>query len=106
MSAAATANARMTMRSTEDFGGDRLEPAIRVACLQGARRSRRIERACAARSLDVDELPVRRAIDAGDRDAVVGRDETVAGVDQLWLGGPQTPREVPHRRGAELGPGI
>ena len=72
-------------RSAKHFRGDRLEPAIREIRFERAGRARRVRRAHAAGAFDVLELAVGRPIDAGDRDAVVGRHQAVAGVDQPRL---------------------
>src|SRR5206468_3274220 len=74
---AAPANAAVPLRSAEYFGRERPKPAISDVCLRGAGRRRRIERAHASRPRHLDELPVRRLVYPGDRDAVIGRYQAV-----------------------------
>src|SRR5262249_58896195 len=83
--ASAAAQTSAPQRSAEDFVGDRLEPVIRESCFERARGVRRVKRADAGRALDLLDLTVRRPVDADDRDAVIGRHQTVTGVDELAL---------------------
>src|SRR5882672_9882722 len=69
--------------SAENFGGDRPEPAIGDLCFCDAGRGGCIERTDATGARDLDELPIGRLVHAGDRDAVIGRHQAVAGVDQF-----------------------
>ena len=68
-----------------------------------ARRARRVGGADAARARHVGELSARRRVDAGDRDPVVGRDQAVAGVDQLGRGRRGARQEPRDGRRARLG---
>src|SRR6516165_817535 len=86
--ASAAAQTSAPQRSAEDFVGDGLEPVIRERGFERARGARRVKRADAGRALDLLDLAVRRSVDAHDRDAVIGRHQTVAGVDELGLIGP------------------
>src|SRR6266446_5744158 len=56
------ASAAAPRHSAEYFRGECSEPAIGDACLCGARRRRRIERADASRPRNLDELTVTRLI--------------------------------------------
>src|SRR5947207_9843393 len=77
------ARAHRPSHSAENFSGERPEPAIRDACLLGRPGRRRIERTDTTRALDLDELTIFRLVDAGNRDAVIRRQQAVAGIDQL-----------------------
>src|SRR3954454_15854065 len=70
----------------EDLVGDGLEPRLGIGRLERAERARRVGRADAAGAFDVGQDTVRGPVHAGDRDAVIGRDEAVAAVDELRLG--------------------
>src|SRR3981189_459166 len=71
-----------TIASTEGLGGDGLEPALGVERLLAAKAADDLERADAAGAGNVGQHALVGAIDAGDGDAVAGRDQAVAGVDQ------------------------
>src|SRR5437899_11172147 len=82
-SASRTANrAVRNMASAESLGGDGLEPARGVERLLAAEAADDLERADAAGAGNVGQHALVGPIDAGDGDAVVGRDQAVAGVDQ------------------------
>src|SRR5258707_13918148 len=68
--------------SAEGLGGDGLEPALGVERLLAAEAADNLERADAAGAGNVGQHALVGAIDAGDGDAVVGRDQAIAGVDQ------------------------
>src|SRR5205809_7987620 len=76
---------REPWRSAENFGGDCFEPVIRESGLERARGVRRVERAHAGRPFYLLDLTVRLPIDAFDRNTVVPRHQTVAGVDESRL---------------------
>src|SRR6266404_3035295 len=85
--AATPAPARNTAASAasgEGFRRDRAEPGFRIAGLEGAKVGGRVDRAHSARTLDIGELAIDRMVDTGNRDPVIGCDEAVTGVDQLW----------------------
>ena len=77
----------------EDLGGDGLEPGLGIGRprARGTRRGASSGLTPPAPSTSA-RTPVRRPVHAGDRDAVVGRDEAVAGVDELRLGRRPRPR--------------
>src|SRR6185295_18513170 len=75
------------LRLAKDFRRDGRKPGLRIVGLARAELARRIGRADAAGTLDVGQQSVLRLVDAGDRDAIVGGRQTVAGVDQFWRGG-------------------
>src|SRR5215212_8060064 len=85
----------------EDLVGDGLEPRLGIGRLERAERARRVGRADAAGAFDVGQDAVRRLVHAGDRDAVIGRDEAVAGVDELRLGRRPAPEQGGDRRVAD-----
>ena len=80
--------------------------ASRIIRLESAKIGRRIDRADPARTVDIGQLPVRRMVDAGDRDPVIRRDQAVAGVDQLWRRRRFAVQQRGDRVGADLGLGI
>src|SRR5215831_693425 len=82
-------------RSAKDFFGDGLEPAIRENRFRRAGRTRRIDRTDA--TAQILDLAVRRSIDVCNGDAVVGRHQTVAGIDELGLIGLLAAKELRHR---------
>ena len=79
----------------------RNQASASTASAAASRAARR--RAHAARARDVGKLAVGRLVHAGDRDAVVGRDQAVAGVDQLRRGGVRAGEQPRHAGGACLG---
>src|SRR5215203_3949353 len=68
--------------SAEDLGRDGLEPARGIERFLAAEAADHLERAVAAGAGDVGQHALVGAIDAGNGDAVVGRHQAVAGVDQ------------------------
>src|SRR5829696_8120678 len=90
----------------EDLVGDGLEPRLGIGRLERAERARRVGRADAAGAFDVGQDAVRRLVHAGDRDAVIRRDEAVAGVDELRLGRRPALEQGGDRGGADLGLGV
>src|SRR5262249_4532123 len=104
--ASAAAQTSAPQRSAEDFIGDRLEPVIRESGFERARGARRVQRADAGRALDLLDLTVRRPVDADNRDAVIGRYQTVTGVDEFGLAGAAAGKQLCHRGCANLGLGI
>src|SRR6266851_5289387 len=68
--------------SAEGLGGDGLEPALGVERLLAAEAADDLERAGAAGAGNVGQHALVGPIDAGDVNAVVGRHQAVAGVDQ------------------------
>src|SRR5262249_4831311 len=80
--AATNKTARPSMLS-KDFSRAPLEPALGVGGFERTVLAWGVGRAHAAGALHVGQQAVRRAVDAGDRDAVVGRHQAVASIDEL-----------------------
>src|SRR6185369_1441376 len=77
-----TAASRPARMSAEDLGRDGLEPARGIERFLAAEAADHLQRAGAAGAGNVGQHALVGPIDAGDGDAVVGRHQAVAGVDQ------------------------
>src|ERR671913_159944 len=92
--------------SAEDLGRDGLEPARGVERFLAAEAAHRLERTVAAGAGDVGQHALVGAIDASDGDAVVGRDQAVASVDQDRIDRLAPGQQLDDGRGADLGLGV
>src|SRR5918996_5209747 len=98
-----SSTARTTATSAEHVVRDVGVPASRVVRLAPAEVAIGVLRADAAGTLDGDDLAIQDLVDAADRDAVVGRDQAIAGIDQRRFGRRLLAQRCRDRRGAGLG---
>ena len=92
--AAAPAQSKSARSQAEGLGRDRRIPGARIVRLRLPHLGRRAHRAGPARALDLGRAGRRRRVDPGHGEAVIGRGEAVAGVDQLRARALVSPRST------------